>query len=166
MIITLNGTVGSIWLLWTINSNVDNDLEVPAYITNWPDLFHRFSLPIPISDSFSEELIIFEFDMNQIIEQKKGELVDICRFLKIKRMDVFGSSVSGLFNKDSDIDFLISFADGLSIKQYTENYFTLQYKLRELFDREVDIVTEKSLSNPYFIDSINKTKALIYEAWG
>ena len=102
--------------------------------------------------------------MNQIIEQKKGELVDICRFLKIKRMDVFGSSVSGLFNKDSDIDFLISFADGLSIKQYTENYFTLQYKLRELFDREVDIVTEKSLSNPYFIDSINKTKALIYEA--
>ena len=79
-------------------------------------------------------------------------------------MDVFGSSVSGLFNKDSDIDFLISFADGLSIKQYTENYFTLQYKLRELFDREVDIVTEKSLSNPYFIDSINKTKALIYEA--
>lgn len=115
-------------------------------------------------DSISKEIIIFEFDMNQIIEHKKGELIDLCRFLKIKRMDVFGSSVSGLFDKDSDIDFLISFADDLSIKEYTENYFTLQYKLRELFNREVDIVTEKSLSNPYFIDSINKTKVLIYEA--
>ena len=80
-------------------------------------------------------------------------------------MNVFGSAVSGDFNEDSDIDMLISFSDNLSVEEYTENYFTLHYKLRELFNREIDIVTERSLSNPYFIKSINKTKSLIYEAW-
>lgn len=102
--------------------------------------------------------------MQQIIENKKEDLTNLCKLLNIKRMNVFGSVVSGEFNDDSDIDLLISFSDKLSVEEYTENYFTLHYKLRELFDREIDIVTERSLSNPYFIESINKTKLLIYEA--
>ena len=35
-------------------------------------------------------------------------------------------------------------------------------KLEQLFARSVDLVTDKSLSNPYFIDSVNQTKTLIY----
>jgi hypothetical protein len=27
------------------------------------------------------------------------------------------------------------------------------------------LVTDKSLSNPYFIDSMNQTKTLLYAAW-
>ena len=68
------------------------------------------------------------------------------------------------FTEKSDIDFLISFSDNLSIDEYTNNYFKLHYKLRELFDREIDIVAERTLSNPFFIESINETKELIYEA--
>ena len=102
--------------------------------------------------------------MEQIIENKKEELINLCKSLKIQRMNVFGSVVSGKFNKDSDIDLLISFSDGLSVDEYTNNYFTLHYKLRELFNRNIDIVTERTLSNPYFIESINETKELIYEA--
>jgi uncharacterized protein len=33
-----------------------------------------------------------------------------------------------------------------------------------LFNREIDVITERSLSNPYFIESVNKSKVLIYEA--
>lgn len=84
--------------------------------------------------------------------------------LKVKRLYAFGSVVSEKFRKDSDIDFLISFADNLSVEEYTNKYFSLHYRLRELFDREIDIVTERTLSNPYFIESINETKELIYEA--
>ena len=79
-------------------------------------------------------------------------------------MDVFGSAVRGQFGKESDIDFLISFLDDISVEEYTDNYFTLHYKLRELFNRDVDIITKRSLSNPYFIDNLNKTRSLIYEA--
>jgi uncharacterized protein len=101
--------------------------------------------------------------MQKLIENKKEELSNICKKLKIRRMDVFGSAAVGNFGQDSDIDILISFSDKLSIEEYTDNYFTLQYALRELFNREVDVVTERSLSNPYFIKSINNTKELIYE---
>ena len=102
--------------------------------------------------------------MQQLIENKKNELTNICKALSIQRMNVFGSAVSNKFEEDSDIDFLILFSEKLSIDEYTENYFELHYKLRKLFNREIDIVTERTLSNPYFIESINKTKELIYEA--
>lgn len=102
--------------------------------------------------------------MQSILETKKGELKNLCQLLKIKSLYAFGSVVTERFNNQSDIDFLICFADHLTVEEYTNNYFLLHYKLRELFDREIDIVTERSLSNPYFIESINETKELIYEA--
>ncbi|NHB69744.1 nucleotidyltransferase domain-containing protein [Bacteroidales bacterium M08MB] len=102
--------------------------------------------------------------MQQLIEKRKKDLIALCKALNIKRLYAFGSVVSDKFRDDSDIDFLISFAENLSVEEYTQNYFTLHYKLRELFDREIDIVTERTLSNPYFIESINESKQLIYEA--
>ena len=101
--------------------------------------------------------------MNQIISEHIDELTKICESLNIKRMNVFGSAVSGKFNKESDIDFLIKFSEELTGEQYAENYFKLHYKLKELFNREIDIITEPTLSNPFFIESINNSKQLIYE---
>jgi uncharacterized protein len=102
--------------------------------------------------------------MQAILEQHIEDLKLLCKTFKIKRLYAFGSVVSEDFTDISDIDFLISFADNLSVEDYTANYFSLHYKLRELFHREIDIVTENSLSNPYFIQSINESKKLIYEA--
>jgi predicted nucleotidyltransferase len=102
--------------------------------------------------------------MQNIIKNKISELRDLCLSLGVQRLYVFGSAATNEFNSDSDIDFLISFSKSLSIKEYTENYFSLQYKLRDLFSRNIDLVTEQTLSNPYFIESINESKQLIYEA--
>lgn len=102
--------------------------------------------------------------MQQIVEKRKENLKSLCQALKIKRLYVFGSALSDKFSEESDLDFLISFADNLTVEEYTNNYFSLHYALRELFNREIDIVTERTLSNPYFIESINETKELIYEA--
>ena len=102
--------------------------------------------------------------MQKILENRKSDLRKICQSLDVKRLYAFGSVVSDKFRDDSDIDFLISFMENLSIEQYTNNYFSLQYKLRELFDREIDIITESTLSNPFLIESIDETKELIYEA--
>ena len=65
--------------------------------------------------------------------------------------------------KKSDVDILISF-DNLSIEQYTDNYFDLHYKLESLFNRKIDLLTERSLSNPYFIKALEQTKKLVYAA--
>jgi predicted nucleotidyltransferase len=78
-------------------------------------------------------------------------------------MHVFGSACTDTFNDKSDIDILIAFKD-ISMDKYTDNYFELHYKLEELFNRKIDLLTENSLSNPYLIESIEETKQLLYAA--
>jgi len=78
-------------------------------------------------------------------------------------MYVFGSASTDRFNLNSDIDILVSFKD-ISIEKYTDNYFELHHRLKELFGREIDLLTENSLSNPYLIESIEETKQLLYAA--
>jgi predicted nucleotidyltransferase len=103
-------------------------------------------------------------EMQKIIENHINELKEICQTLKVKRLFAFGSVVKGNFTDSSDIDFLISFVENITPEEYSDNYFALHYRLRELFHREIDIVTERTLSNPFFIESINESKELIYEA--
>ena len=67
------------------------------------------------------------------------------------------------FTDQSDIDILIGFKD-ITIEKYTDNYFDLHRELEKLFQRKIDLVTLNSLSNPYFIASIEETKQLLYAA--
>lgn len=82
---------------------------------------------------------------------------------KIERAFIFGSAVTGEFNEKSDLDFLIRFQPDLDPLEKGELWWNLHDKLRGFFNREIDIVTENSLKNPYFIKELNETKELIYE---
>ena len=101
--------------------------------------------------------------MNKIVLDRLDELKRLCNIYSVKSMYVFGSVCTDKFNDNSDIDILISF-DKLSIDKYTDNYFELHYKLQDLFGRKIDLLTDKSLSNPYFIKGLEQTKQLIYAA--
>ena len=102
--------------------------------------------------------------MQEEIKNKTDELKKLCSIFRVKRLYIFGSATNNNFNADSDVDLLISFEDDLSVEEYTNNFFALHEKLSSLFVRSIDLVTERTLSNPYFIESVNKTKQLIYEA--
>jgi hypothetical protein len=102
--------------------------------------------------------------MNNLIEKHKVLIDQVCRKYKVEKLYVFGSFATHEFNKESDIDFLISFMKDITIEEYAENYFILHYWLEELFQRPIDLITENSLSNPYFIESVNRNKKLIYAA--
>ena len=102
--------------------------------------------------------------MQKLLKNNIKILQNICIELQIKEMYAFGSVVTNDFREDSDIDFLIDFSKKFSINEYSDNYFALQYRLRDLFNRDIDIVTKPTLSNPYFIESIEESKQLIYEA--
>lgn len=101
--------------------------------------------------------------MLNLITHKIQEIQRLCVKYNIKTAYLFGSATSSDFNDNSDIDILISFKD-LSIEQYTDNYFALHSELEKLFGRKVDLITERSLSNPYFIKSVQETKQLLYAA--
>ena len=99
--------------------------------------------------------------MNKIVEDNIESIKQLCKNHHVKSLFAFGSVCTERFNDASDIDLLISF-NSLDYADYADNYFLLADKLEDVFQRHVDLVTEKSLSNPYFIASVNKTKMLIY----
>ena len=103
--------------------------------------------------------------MNPIIHDRIDEITKICRTYKVKSLYSFGSVNRGSFKNESDIDLLISFQD-ISVEEYTNNYFDLHRIFENLFQRQVDLITTNSLSNPYLIKSVDQTKSLIYDCLG
>ena len=65
------------------------------------------------------------------------------------------------FNDESDIDLVVDFKKD-EVEDYFDNYFDFKYSLQDLFGREVDLVEEQSIKNPYFRKSVDSTKQLIY----
>ncbi|NBR15300.1 MAG: nucleotidyltransferase domain-containing protein [Flavobacteriales bacterium] len=101
--------------------------------------------------------------MNSLIESNIQKIKALCAMYNVKSMFAFGSICTDKFNDESDVDLLISFQP-MEFGDYADTYFELANKLEELFKRPVDLVTDKSLSNPFFIESVNKSKMLIYGA--
>lgn len=100
--------------------------------------------------------------MHKIISDNLSKIKTLCLNHNVNKLFIFGSVCTDKFNELSDIDLLISF-NPMDYGDYADNYFLLADKFENLFSRPVDLLTDKSLSNPYFISSINKTKTIIYE---
>ena len=85
----------------------------------------------------------------------------LCKKHDVDKLWAFGSVCTYQFSDKSDIDLLISFND-ISIEKYTDNYFNLHESFESIFQRPVDLLTVKMLSNPYLIKVMEQTKTLIY----
>jgi predicted nucleotidyltransferase len=81
---------------------------------------------------------------------------------KIRSAYVFGSVLTDNFNEQSDVDFLVNLLDGLDPVDAGEHLWDLEYELGDLLHRKIDLLTERSLKNPYFIKELNQTKVSIY----
>ncbi|MBE2272897.1 MAG: nucleotidyltransferase domain-containing protein [Flavobacteriales bacterium] len=90
-----------------------------------------------------------------------NEIIKLCETHQVASLYVFGSVLSGKFNAESDIDFLVNFKE-INLSDYADNYFNLKFSLEDLLKRNVDLLEEKALKNPYFIESINQQKELVY----
>ena len=99
--------------------------------------------------------------MNSIIDKNIDQIKNICKQHHILTLFAFGSVVTDDFNEKSDIDLLVSFKP-LEFGEYADNYFQTAESFEKIFGRRVDLVTDKSLKNPYFIASVNSSKQLIY----
>ena len=97
------------------------------------------------------------------IEASRDALTDLCLQYQVRSLEVFGSAATGKLRDDSDLDFLVDFrpTDSMSL---ADQYFALLEALEELFGRKVDLLTRRSLRNPYFVDSVEKTRQLLYAA--
>ena len=100
--------------------------------------------------------------LNPIVEKRAAELEDLCRRFEVARLDLFGPAATGHFREgESDLDFLVEFLP-MPTANFADNYFGLLENLEELFGRPVDLVFGRAIRNPYFLQSVEETKTLVY----
>ena len=106
--------------------------------------------------------------MVKIVEKNIPTIIELCKKHNLKSLYLFGSATdSKYFNEKSDVDFLYEY----DLENYpgwdsgdfdiVANFFSLKEKLEEMLGRKVDLVPNK-LKNPYLINSVEKSKKLIY----
>ena len=102
--------------------------------------------------------------MIELIEENRKALESLCRRYRVRRLELFGSAVGKSFDHESsDLDFLVEFRE-LRENEYADAYFGLLADLKALFHREVDLVVESAVKNPYFRESIERSRTLLYAA--
>ena len=95
------------------------------------------------------------------LDKHKKQLDLLCFEYNVESLYVFGSASTNTLKATSDIDLLVKFKK-FDIAKYFKNYMEFKSKLKSLFKRDIDLLEEQSLKNPILINSINRTKELVY----
>ena len=77
------------------------------------------------------------------------------------RAHLFGSAAVDKMTEQSDVDFVVSFNPELNYTDYGNNYFQLIYALQNLLKKDVDIIAEETITNPYLLQTINSQKITV-----
>lgn len=97
----------------------------------------------------------------QLIENNIHKIIDLCKKHKVHKLFVFGSILTNRFNDKSDVDLVVDF-NKKEVEDYFDNYFDFKYSLEELLGREIDLLEEQTIKNPYLKKNVDATKTLIY----
>ena len=102
--------------------------------------------------------------MNPAIASYRDELEDLCRRHHVRRLELFGSAASGEFDPNtSDFDFLVTFEE-LEPAMYADAYLGFYEGLTVLFERRIDLVSASAITNPYFLEGIQRSRETLYAA--
>ena len=94
----------------------------------------------------------------------RAAVAELCRRFGVRRLDIFGSAVREDFDPArSDVDLLVTFDDTWK-NQYADTYFGFLSALEDLLGRKVDLLTDRSIKNPYLRQAIDAERQLLFEA--
>ena len=100
--------------------------------------------------------------MQAFIQSNLPEINKLMRQYGVKDAYLFGSAAKDNMHAESDIDFLISFPAEMDYETYANNYFALLYALQTLLKRDVELTASETITNPYLLHEINRTKIALY----
>ena len=95
------------------------------------------------------------------LEKYITQIKDLCLKHNVKTLYAFGSVLNRNFNPQSDVDFIVDF-EPVDNRHYADNYYELKFSLEDIFNRPVDLLEEKAIKNPYFRQSVNQQRQLLY----
>ena len=88
--------------------------------------------------------------MNDSVSIPPETLRDFCRSWQIVELALFGSVLRDDFGPDSDVDVLVSFAEGAGHSLFELD--DMESELKEIFGREVDLVSRRGIeSSPNYL---------------
>lgn len=106
--------------------------------------------------------------MVSIIQEKlpqvdREKIIELFRKSKVAKAFLFGSITTQEFQTEkSDIDIIIELEEMPSLEK-GETLMNLWEQLEKIFERKVDLITDKPIKNPYFKKAIERSKVLIYD---
>jgi predicted nucleotidyltransferase len=98
--------------------------------------------------------------MNRL-NKYNSAITKLCKNHKVKSLYAFGSVLTDQFNSESDIDLIVDFLN-IEVEDYADNYFDFKFSLQDILKRPIDLLEEKAIKNPYFRQSVNQQRQLIY----
>lgn len=98
-----------------------------------------------------------------IIDEHRRSLAEQCRRFGVRRLEVFGSATRGDFDPTkSDFDFIVSFSDRTP-GTYADRYLDFAAAVERLLGRKIDLLTERSIRNPYFRSEVEAARQIVYD---
>jgi uncharacterized protein len=102
--------------------------------------------------------------MREEFETRRVDVARICSTHRVRRLSLFGSAAGSRFDAaTSDVDLLVEF-ERMRPAEHAGHYFGLQEDLEALLQRSVDLVELGPIRNPYFKQSVEASKVLLFEA--
>lgn len=103
--------------------------------------------------------------MNGAILQHLCQIQELCVRFGVSRLELFGSAAGPTFDPgSSDFDFLAEFENIQPGSDYGVRYLDFAAALESVLGRRVDILTPRSIKNPYFQRAIDETRVLVFDA--
>lgn len=101
---------------------------------------------------------------SELVAARIAEVAALCRRFHVHRLDLFGSAARGTFDPErSDLDFVVTFEE-LHPVALADDWFGLREGLEALFGRPVDLLTDRSIRNPYLRESVERSRRTLYAA--
>ena len=92
----------------------------------------------------------------------RDDVADFCRRWKVTEFSLFGSVLRDDFRPDSDVDVLVTFAADAPWSLL--DLVTMREDLRQIFGREVHLVEQAGLRNPFRRKAILNHREVIFAA--
>ena len=96
-----------------------------------------------------------------LLDKHKIDIRKLCSDHKVRQLYAFGSVLTAKFNNESDVDLVVDF-DPIDVSLYADNYFDFKFSLQNILNRPIDLLEDKAIKNPYFRQTLNQQRQLIY----
>jgi len=106
----------------------------------------------------------YESALMSPVQTNIEEIVRLCRRYQVRRLAAFGSVLRPDFDSlRSDADFLVEF-EPVPAAIRIKNYLALRNALASLLSRNVDLIEDGAIRNPYILKSATQQQQILYAA--